>query len=525
MLLFAGLLAPRAAQASHALGSDMSYVSVSPGVYYVQFRFYRDCMGPSGPASFPLRYEATGCGPSGAGTNTGGTVTLLPRASQVANPYCRSQNSLSPCDSLHSVPSNSYPNYNIYSYGGVVTLGSGSRSECSNWVLSTDINTRPDTRNLGIGTDLYTCARLDNRYVQDESSPAFSTLGGLQPLAVMYPGMLVRYNGAVVDPDGDSLVYSLQQPLSGYNTPIPYVNGHSLQYPIRLKPGTTAVHIDRQGTLEFTPDSLILSSLNDEDNKFVFVIQVEAYRRVSGGAIRVSTVRRELTALMIRAGSSNLAPALNGPDVLVTSAAGSQMQTYGDTIFAFAGESLAIQVPLRDFNGDSVFVEMPSVQSPSGSAMTTTGYAQIQGVMTRLTADITWTPTAADVRAQAHPFYLRVRDNSCPSAASVFYPLSVVVAAARPLGLASARGAHHVLRAAPNPFSGVTRLTVQASANKATAVQIYDLKGRLVDHLPVPAGVGAHELTWHAPAALPVGVYVARHLGANGPQSTRLVKQ
>lgn len=533
LLVFTGLLAPRAASASHALGADMSYVSVGPGIYFVQYRFYRDCSGIPAPSNFTLEYEATGCGAGGTGTNPGGSLTLTPRATQVGNPYCRLQNALSLCDSLNSIPVPGFPNYHIYTYGGVMTIGTSPGTDCSDWVMSVVINARPDTRNLlGSGTDLYTEMHLNTTLASGDASPVFSTLGGLQPLAVMYENTPLRYNGSVVDPDGDSLVYSMAVPLSGPNQPLLYTNGHSLQNPIRLMAGSPPVQLDQQGTLVFTPGQTLPGSLNDVDNKFVFVIQVDAYRRISGVAQKISTVRRELAGLLVRATAPgtppNVAPAITPLDssITVTYPTYTQTVSYGDTVSAYAGEALQIDVPFTDLEGDSIFVEMPTANSPAGSTMTAVGRAQVPGFAS-LTARIQWTPAATDVQSQAHQFYLRVSDNGCPNANSAFYPLAVIVAAQRPLGLTARGNAHQPLRATPNPFGAATRLTVQTTAadSRDAAVQIYDLTGRLLDRLAVPAGAGTHELTWHAPAALPAGMYVARYVGAAGSQTVRLVKE
>ncbi len=529
-LIFTALLVPRTAQASHALGADMSYISVSPGIYMVNLRFYRDCSGISAPGSFTLTYEATGCGPSNF-PNAGGTKDLLPRSSQLGNPYCRLQNQSAICDSLRSIPSNGFPNYNIYTYSGLVVIGTSPNSQCTDWVLSTSINARPNTRNLGFGTDLYTEMHMNNRLVTDDSSPAFSIIGGLQPLAIMYENTLVRYNGAVVDAEGDSLVYSMARPLSAANMAIPYANGHTLQNPIRLLAGTPPVSLDQQGTLTFTPGSIMTSTgpvgPTDEDNKFVFVLQVDAWRRINGMPRKISTIRREVAGLLVRlAVVGNAAPAIanwNTP-IQIISGTDTTGINYGDTVYSYVGENLLIDVPFVDSNGDSISIEMPSGASPAGSTLATTPLLQAGGIS--LThALISWTPSAANARSQAHPFYLRVRDNGCPNASNAFYPLRVFVAPLRPTGLAAATTKKPLI-AYPNPFTSDVRLTIKrTTADGTAAVQIYDAMGRLVDQMAVPVGAGTHTLTWHPSSALPAGQYVARYRGTAGQQHAVLVKQ
>jgi hypothetical protein len=526
-LIFTALLAPRAAQASHALGSDMSYVNVSPGIYMVQLRFYRDCSGISAPSSVTVNYEGTGCDVSGTRANAGGAKDLLPISSQIGNPYCRQQNQLAICDSLLQSPSNGFPNYNIYTYSGLVNIGTNTNSPCSDWVFSTVITVRPDTRNLGFGTDLYTEMHMNNRLVADDSSPAFSIVGGLQPLAIMYENTLVRYNGAVVDAEGDSLVYSMQRPLSAANTPIPYVNGHTLQAPIRLMAGTPPVALDQQGTLTFTPGSVMTGGITDENNKFVFVIQVDAWRRINGTMQKISTIRREVAGLLVSVGVvGNVGPVIpSQPDpIQVISGSDTTNVSYGDSIYSYVGESLLIDVPFVDANGDSIFMEMPAGSSPAGSVLTTTPLIQSGGI-SLMHARISWTPPATAGRSMPHSFYLRVRDNGCPNASNAFYPLRVFVAPLRPTGLVAAATSKPLL-AYPNPFTADIRMTIhQTAADGATAVQIYDVMGRLVDQLAVPEGNGTHTLTWHPNSALPAGQYRACYRGKAGQQQAVLVKQ
>lgn len=68
---------------------------------------------------------------------------------------------------------------------------------------------------------------------------------------------------------------------------------------------------------------------------------------------------------------------------------------------------------------------------------------------------------------------------------------------------------------APNPFHASTRLTIvsdKAYAN--TAVDIYDIRGRKVDSIAIPAlNVGENNLMWTPKADLPAGIYFQRVKG------------
>ncbi len=521
LLLLAGF-APRTAQASHALGSDLSYTNVSPGVYFVTYRFYRDCSGIAAPSTMQLEYEGTGCGQAGMSSNPGARRALTRSGFQTGNPYCRRQNAASLCDSANQVPSNGLPNYQIFTYGGLVTLGTSVSAMCNEWEMSVSVSVRPNVRNIDDGENLYSSVTMNNQLVSDDSSPAFSIIGGLQPLAVMYENTPVRYNGGVIDPDGDSLAYRMVAPLSAANDPIPYINGHSLAAPIRLMAGSAPLSIDQRGTLTFIPGQAIRNSTDDEDNKFVVVIQAEAWRLIPalGRRVKICSVRRDIAAIIAtNTGVANYAPDL-GSSVSVTYPTFTQAIAPGDTVFGFVGEPMEVTVPFFDMDGDSVWVEMPAALSPTGSSLTAPVGAPNPGGITQVEARINWTPTATHARSQAHTFFLRVRDNGCPNAASAFYPLAVVIAAQRPLGTARDQAGAAAPSAVPNPFGAATRLRLPGVAS---AVGIYDLTGRLIEQLLAPT---AEELDWHAPAALPAGVYQARYrVAGGGTRSVRLVKQ
>jgi hypothetical protein len=60
---------PQQTEASHAVAGDITYSYVSPGVYLVTVRFYRDCDGISAPSQVNLNFSSS-CG--------SGSITLPP---------------------------------------------------------------------------------------------------------------------------------------------------------------------------------------------------------------------------------------------------------------------------------------------------------------------------------------------------------------------------------------------------------------------------------------------------------------
>jgi gliding motility-associated-like protein len=435
-LLLVGVLitlSSQQAQASHAIGGDMSYTNVGPGLYLVTYRFYRDCSGISAPSEFPLTYEGTGCGPNNR-ANPGGNTALLPRLSAVGNPYCGPQNQQSRCDSLTGVPSNGRPNYNIYTYGAIINLGATGAAECTEWVLSTNLNARPNTRNLGFGTDLYTEVRFNNKLIADDSSPAFPSAAAFQPLIFTCDTTANVVASQVIDPDNlaagtlvDSLVYTSLRPLSAANTPIAYTNGHSLNNPMRVWTGRLLTgqgpnlpfRIDPvTGTISFTSGLYTPNSADDEDNKFAISIGVESWRKINGVRRKISTVRRDILVVIFRCRTRAQPPIPNGNgDSAITNIGLDSIRTVStrDTIRVDACNTALIDVEVRDNNGDSVRAFIVQNQLPGQATITRNaqGSVFVPGVLTIVKFRLSWAPDASTVGG-VFPVTIRLLDNGCP---------------------------------------------------------------------------------------------------------------
>ena len=65
----------------------------------------------------------------------------------------------------------------------------------------------------------------------------------------------LTYNHGTVDPDGDSLVYSLITPVDDFGIPIPYIAPFSPTYPISTTPPNNFILDPITGQMSFTPDA------------------------------------------------------------------------------------------------------------------------------------------------------------------------------------------------------------------------------------------------------------------------------
>jgi len=350
ILLTCSLLgSSQATRASHLLGGDLTYTSLGGNNYRVKFRLYRDCTGIT-PGAFTLECRNGTCN-----TTANVTAMLVQQGAVVSgNPFCTAV-SAGPCQGPAGLP-----NYDVYSYQATVTLPPG------NWTLSTSQNARPTLANITAG-DLYVQATLDNRGTSvTNSSPQFDAqdipiqyVCWQQPTTVSYSAM---------EPDGDSLVYSLAAPLESCNTPVTYTANPSLpvggvvvlsnnplcilQLPsstgnftpalpipvpfdtVGACPVKTAVprfNFNQQArTISFTPSVYYPNTASNLGrNKYQIAMRLTEYRRINGVRRVIGTVQREGVLIVTDCGGNTV------PNPVVTTAqtpnSGTQTVNTADT--------------------------------------------------------------------------------------------------------------------------------------------------------------------------------------------------
>ena len=317
-----------AARASHLLGCDMTYTSLGGDRYRVKFRLYRDCSGIQA-ASFNLECRDGGCNAPAAIT-----ATLLQQGQTIAaTPLCPTN------PTTCSNPSGTYPLYDFANYEATVTLVPGQ------WTMSVREGNRPDIGNLtgGINNYLYTEAFLDNRGTGVvNTSPQFDP----QDIPIQYVcvNQLTTFGFSAIEPDGDSLAYSLAAPLDNCGVPIAYkpypgaaggvviltrnplcvlefpsLTGGSSYTPLLplpvasdttgscpIKQGVPYFRLNQQArTVTFKPNRYLPNlAAGDGGNKYQVVVEVNEYRRINGVRRVIGRVRREAVLIIIDCGTN-----------------------------------------------------------------------------------------------------------------------------------------------------------------------------------------------------------------------------
>ncbi|MDZ4846946.1 MAG: gliding motility-associated C-terminal domain-containing protein [Chitinophagales bacterium] len=377
--------------ASHAVGADLSYECLGANQYRITLNFYRDCNGVSAPSNPSVTFRSVSCN-----RNFSRNLTLQSNDEVVV--LCPSQVNSSTCNG------GSLPGVEQYIYSRVITLP----AQCADWVISYDLC----CRNAAITNlfdpgdqDLYIEARLNNGGGLCNNSPIFTTL----PVPYICTNQQVSYNHGAVDADGDSLVYTTINPLSGPAENIPYTGGFNPATPLSL---TGSFGFNAQtGQLTFTPSA---------SQNAVITVRVDEYRN----GLLIGSTMRDMQFVIINCGNS--LPAATGVN-----------GTANFTTTFCSGRQTCFTINTTDANASQV-VTLNWNNSIGGASFNTTSSS-------RPTGTFCWTPTEAD--AGSHTFLADVQDNACPLFGSNVYAYTVIVEDAI---VASASGTPSVCNGASN---------------------------------------------------------------------------
>lgn len=359
--------------ASHAVGIDIYYECLGGNQYRFYVNLYRDCDGIDAPSSVSISINSPSCG-----INTSTTLSQI--SSQNVSQICGAQINNTSCNG------GSLPGIEQYVYSGVFTLP----QQCSDWTVSYSLCCRNGgITNLASASsqNLYVQATINNTGGNCNSSPQFSAL----PTPYLCVGQPFSFNNGAVDPDGNTLVYSLVNPMSAANTNIPYTGGYSPTNPMAV---TGTFNFDpATGQMQFTPSQV---------QQGVITVLVEEYEN----GVLVGTTMRDIQVVVINC--SNTPPTGTGVN---GSATAYDYDICSGSSFCF------------DINSDDVDANTTSMtwnNGIPGGTFTTSGAPFVTG-------SFCWTPTANDIGT--HYFTVTVQDDACPIPGINTYTFEVNVTA------------------------------------------------------------------------------------------------
>lgn len=208
------LLLSQTSSATHMMGGEITYKSLSPKKYEVTLRWFRDCRGISlnGGGTINIR-----CTNGGTRTVSLGLVSIR----SVTSTGCTPTNTIGSGQGIEEHIYRGVVDFNILPLS---TLGSCS----GDIIFSASINARNGAITTGPSGTLYVQTLLDMANAPSNSSPTFD----FDPIAFMCCDQPSKVSWSGTDVDGDSLSYEWTQPLRGYAQTTPYSGGFSYDNPI-----------------------------------------------------------------------------------------------------------------------------------------------------------------------------------------------------------------------------------------------------------------------------------------------------
>jgi len=270
-------------QASHLAAAEFEYTHISGNDYAVSLYLYRDCAGIMLPSSAIVTLASSSCS-----QNSSITLPLVANNPVTSIPWTQT-----------TCQGGSLPGYEEAIYTDTITLPMA----CTDWHISY----QNCCRNASItnlqspaAQSFYVSTTIDNSAGINNNSPRYF----IDPL--FYGSMGSNFSAALggVDPDGDSLVFSVAAPLDNATTPISFNTGLSVSQPLMIASGTTVSFSNSTGQFNCV--------LSGSMQVVVFDILVEEYRNGS----KIAEHRRTLQLLPVNLSGNS---AMTNPNGSVTS--------------------------------------------------------------------------------------------------------------------------------------------------------------------------------------------------------------
>lgn len=347
--------------ASHAMGSDLTFECISPGNYLWRLKLYRDCFGI--PTNQVQPITITGCGiPYNLSLNlvSSAEVSQLCPSQILNNSSCSGGN-------LYGVEQ--------YIYEGSIFLPNTCTNYVGAWRVCCRNNSITTVNNPG-AQYMYIESEM-NTVVPCNNSPVFSNI----PIMKTCVGQFINYNHGVTDPDGDSLVFSMVDCLHDGNTSVNYIFPSSAINPLSTVAGIT--FNSQTGSVSFIPDIIQIG---------IICIKVEEFRN----GVKIGETTRDIQFLVYPCNN-------NLPESGTFIENGQNTGSYN--YLAYQGNNYCLSMEGSDLDGDTVLMYWNNA-IPTGT-FTVANNNTLTPIGT-----FCWTPTITDVGI--HSFLITNDDDACP---------------------------------------------------------------------------------------------------------------
>lgn len=235
---FALLLSSYTLHASHIAAADISYECLGNNNYEFTLRLYRDCRGIPITPRYTIQIQGIG-----ACSNIS-IPTSIPKVSEIELPVLCSDPNIPRSCGFNGTSLGL--GYEEIIYKGRVNL---AQLNGCNWQVSWATCCRNNAiTTANPATSTYVYASFIDSSIVCNNSPTFNNT----PVFIVCDSNLQEISNAMIDLDGDSLVYSLVNPLDAYNTFVPYNAGFSATQPLTTTPAGFQFN-PSSGQMTFTP--------------------------------------------------------------------------------------------------------------------------------------------------------------------------------------------------------------------------------------------------------------------------------
>ena len=377
------------AKATHVSGGDFSYVCIGPNQYLITMNLYNDCFSSVSMPTSPSISFSNSCGVANPPNLS---LTLQNPGGTEISQLCPPQQSQSACNG------GPLPGMATYTYTAVVTLP----ANCE-YFMNYNLCCRNCAINLATcsgtnGPNFHLQSSIDNTNNNCNNSPQFTS----QPIPYVCANQPVAYNFGAIEPDGDSLVFSLVSALQQTTTNVTYNPGFSGAAPI---PGATIT--PNTGQLSFTPTQV---------GFFVFVIKVEEY---DANGNFLGFVTRDIQFVVQNCTNNGIDINSGG----ITDITGSADTTDAFSVTMCEGDNFTFTVEFNDPDLNDVLTYTSNISSVLPGATISTNPASTGNP---LILNVTWTAPSGSSGLNNF-FTITVNDNACPvpSELTVIYDINV----------------------------------------------------------------------------------------------------
>lgn len=250
----------------------------------------------------------------------------------------------------------------------------------------------------------------------ENSSPVLPPM----PPDVLCVNELYQYSMQASDPDGDSLVYKMSEPMNGFtysgNPKTQFMPG---PYPLITWRPPFGLNTQINGTprLNIHPETGLISVKPNLSGIYVFAITVEEWR----DGKKIGEVRRDIQVKVANC------PVNNEPTISLRPPGATQDYQPGDTLFVTDATDYCYQLRFTDPDiGQQVSIKVEPVNFTQKPVVTPT-VGTIQQVGQVLTAQICWADCNVNSPNQLYKVNLIVTDNPCGKFATDTLELSFLV--------------------------------------------------------------------------------------------------